>query len=518
MSNSEEALQSSAASSSVLHVDENGKHRQSQRKVMRKSAPFTTSERLTHIPSGKPVLLKLPSGHLKSVVLQAAAEGGVRGGDDLISLGKFGVFRGSEIVGLPFGHSFEIVGGDKGGPSRLNANGGVLGKRKAGDEEKDLLDQSEEDVRDGSAGPTFGTEPVEGGGAKGRQGKASKEAGLPTPGQLRVVIEAPGAEAIEETDATNELYADGDPDSAYAQTAQLLTTIDISALKDAGVDGKTIIQQATEGNINFAQKTAFSQAKYRKRKESKHMRIFTPLAPTPSIIAAHNAERSAEKMRGLREDSIAQMLSFANVAAGGRYLIVDGVGGALTGSVLERLGGEGRVLVIGDNESPPAFESLAQLNLEEEHLSILRSLHWAATEIGWEPQSEIDVHATHKPAGKPVNDRDRQRLRKRQGQHEEYQETRQELLDGDWDGLLAACPYETISVLQRLIPHLGGSASIAVHSPFVQPLIEASARLRYIPELINVLITEPCLREYQVLPGRTHPQMIQSSTAGYVLS
>ncbi|CEH17993.1 tRNA(1-methyladenosine) methyltransferase, subunit GCD10 [Ceraceosorus bombacis] len=491
MSNSKEGLQSSAASGSVLHVDQNGKHRQSHRKITRKSAPFTTSERLTHIPSGKPVLLKLPSGHLKSVVLQAAAEGGVREGDDLISLGKFGVFRGSQIVGLPFGHSFEIVGGDKGGPSRTNANGGVLGKRKAGDEEQDLLDQSEEDVRDGSAGPTSSTEPPKGGGAKGKQGKASKEAGLPTPGQLRVVIEAPGAEAIEETDATNELYADGDPDSAYAQTAQLLTTIDISALKDAGVDGKTIIQQATEGNINFAQKTAFSQAKYRKRKESKHMRIFTPLAPTPSIMAAHNAERSAEKMRGLREDSIAQMLSFANVAAGGRYLIVDGVGGALTGSVLERLGGEGRVLVIGDNESPPAFESLAQLNLEEEHLSILRSLHWAATEIGWEPQSEID------------------------GQHEEYQETRQELLDGDWDGLLVACPYETISVLQRLIPHLGGSASIAVHSPFVQPLIEASARLRYIPELINVLITEPCLREYQMadgqLPNRTSIRHVKTS-------
>ena len=77
------------------------------------------------------------------------------------------------------------------------------------------------------------------------------------------------------------------------------------------------------------------------------MRTFTPLAPTPSIMAAHNAERSAEKMRGLSENSIAQMLSFANVAFGGRYLIVDGVGGALTGSVLERLGGEGRVLVIG---------------------------------------------------------------------------------------------------------------------------------------------------------------------------
>lgn len=42
----------------------------------------------------------------------------------------------------------------------------------------------------------------------------------------------------------------------------------------------------------------------------------------------------------MRPDALAQLLSFANVGAGGRYIVVDGVGGALVGAVLERLGGE----------------------------------------------------------------------------------------------------------------------------------------------------------------------------------
>lgn len=42
--------------------------------------------------------------------------------------------------------------------------------------------------------------------------------------------------------------------------------------------------------------------------------------------------------------------------------------------------------------------------------------------------------------------------------------------------------------------------------------------LRLSNDLLNLSITEPWLRRYQVLPGRTHPEMSTSSTAGYILS
>lgn len=48
-------------------------------------------------------------------------------------------------------------------------------------------------------------------------------------------------------------------------------------------------------------------------------------------------------------------------------------------------------------------------------------------------------------------------------------------------------------------------------------MIEAQARLRLRPECLSVTVTEPWLRRYQVLPGRTHPEMQTSATGGYIL-
>lgn len=47
--------------------------------------------------------------------------------------------------------------------------------------------------------------------------------------------------------------------------------------------------------------------------------------------------------------------------------------------------------------------------------------------------------------------------------------------------------------------------------------METQARLRANPNFINVSITEPWLRRYQVLPARTHPDMSTSASGGYIL-
>ena len=51
----------------------------------------------------------------------------------------------------------------------------------------------------------------------------------------------------------------------------------------------------------------------------------------------------------------------------------------------------------------------------------------------------------------------------------------------------------------------------------MQPLVEAQARLRASHSFINVSVTEPWLRRYQVLPARTHPDMSTSASGGYIL-
>lgn len=107
--------------------------------------------RLERIPAGQPLLLRLPSGVHKQVTLKAGTT---------VSLGKYGCFRASDLIGLPFGHTFEIVGGSTGGNDKRAAQKRVKEMERAnekrklkGEEEKvipsELVDTSEGDDKAG---------------------------------------------------------------------------------------------------------------------------------------------------------------------------------------------------------------------------------------------------------------------------------------------------------------------------------------------------------------------------------
>lgn len=106
---------------------------------------------------------------------------------------------------------------------------------------------------------------------------------------------------------------------------------------------------------------------------------------------------------------------------------------------------------------------------------------------------------------------------KKRANIEDFIATRQQFFEGEFDAVIIACPYEPYSIIHRLTPYLAGSANVVVHSPHLQPLVEAQARLRASHSFINVSVTEPWLRRYQVLPARTHPDMSTSASGGYIL-
>lgn len=448
-----DALNATAGPSLVSK--ENGNIKHCKNRAIPTSAALR--RRLTHIPTKQPVLLRLPSGKIKSVELHPAK---------VVSLGKFGAFRAEDIIGMPFGLTYEIVN---------NVNSDEKGRGKA---------------------------------AKRGGGGADQQ-----PGDLKVVINRSLTE-LEETSATNELINDD-------QGAQALTFLDIRALKELGIQGKEIIQKEVESNTSFQQRSSWSQQKFVMRKESKHLQMFTPIPPTLTNVCdffVEKFDRDVDKLRGLRADSIANILSLAGVGPGGRYLLVDGVGGALAGAILERMGGEGRLLALNDADSPPAFDLMAQMSLPITAIQpVLKTLHWASTEKSWVPVLQIEESDEVTPTGKVANDRDKQRHRKKKAQFQEFENTRLDFFDGEFDALIIACQYDCVSIIDRLLPYLAGSSHIVVHHPFLQTLTEAHAQLRPYHSLIDVSITEPFQRKYQVLPGRMHPEMNTSATGGYIL-
>ncbi|UZJ55971.1 hypothetical protein CBS101457_005291 [Exobasidium rhododendri] len=426
--------------------------------------------RLTHIPAKQPILLRLPSGKLKSVELHPGKT---------VFLGKFGNFRADDIIGLPYGLTYEIVA-----PTVDSAS--------------TPSESAQESVSKGNGN----------GKGKARTNKKNDQVG-----ELKVVINRTLSE-LEATTATNENINDN-------QEAQTMTYLDIRALKEAGLEGRDIIQREVESNSSFQQRTSWSQQKFVMRKESKHLQLFTPVPPSLTNVFTYfneKFEKESDKLRGLRPDSVASMLSLVGVAPGGRYIVVDGVGGAIAGAMLERMGGEGRLLALNDADSPPAFDLMTQMNLPPTTIdSVLKTIHWACTEKSWQPSLSVNESDETTPAGKPANDRDKQRFRKRRAQYNDLERTRQDLWQGEFDGLIIASPYECVSIIERLLPYLAGSSHIVVHHPYLQPLTEAHAQLRLYHSLIDVSITEPFQRKYQVLPGRMHPEMNTSSTAGYIL-
>lgn len=83
--------------------------------------------------------------------------------------------------------------------------------------------------------------------------------------------------------------------------------------------------------------------------------------------------------------------------------------------------------------------------------------------------------------------------------------------------VILATEYEPYSVLSTLLPYIAGSASVVVYSPHLQTLYDLQSRLRAHPEFLSPSIHEPFLRRYQVLPGRTHPEMNGLGSTGCIL-
>ncbi|KAK2825748.1 hypothetical protein FQN49_007402 [Arthroderma sp. PD_2] len=116
---------------------------------------------------------------------------------------------------------------------------------------------------------------------------------------------------------------------------------------------------------------------------------------------------------------------------------------------------------------------------------------------------------------------------------------------GGFDGLIVATLMDPASILKHTVPLLAGSAQVVVYSPYVEPLVQladlysTARRTAYITYKREVaegaaedkeedfpvdptLLLAPTLhtsrvREWQVLPGRTHPLMTgRGGAEGYV--
>ncbi|CZT11362.1 probable translation initiation factor 3 (eIF-3) zeta subunit [Rhynchosporium agropyri] len=142
---------------------------------------------------------------------------------------------------------------------------------------------------------------------------------------------------------------------------------------------------------------------------------------------------------------------------------------------------------------------------------------------------------------------------RKQRRHNKIKQIVDSTLDGGFDGLVIASHMDPVSILRHTIPLLRGGATIAIYAPTIEPLVtlsdaySTSRRTAFIqappesflslpPEsslhwpgdedfplnptlLLNTAVQSARIREWQVLPGRTHPVMTGKGGAeGYLFT
>ncbi|XP_072031787.1 tRNA (adenine(58)-N(1))-methyltransferase non-catalytic subunit TRM6-like [Amphiura filiformis] len=395
-------------------------------------------------------------------------------------------------------------------------------------------------------------------------------------------------------------------------STQKLSREDISSLKESGHSGESIIEQLVENSASFKDKNVYSQAKYRKKKREKHLTRFQILRPSTRLLCDMYWNRAPSKIIQLRADTLAQILTAANIQSTSKVMLVESTQGLVLGAMMERMAGQGTIvqfhsedkpvrlavdaynfpqsyqdtvhsLVLGNvgrlfkeincTESPKAQESTevekSQVQITEkmdtESGDTKQTLQQGATcteqsadlqeerkasddmqkdesktEVGSSTESaqsakvkdqeesamEItsrEESGTEKKQGKgkrkiETPEQKEAKLERQQQRQEAFVKVKEILQQKNMDALVIVSRFQPSPILMALIELLALSRPFVVYCSNKEPLMECYLKLRERGGAISLRITETWLRNYQVLPKRTHPLVTMSGTGGYLLT
>ncbi|KAK7321802.1 hypothetical protein VNO77_32755 [Canavalia gladiata] len=329
-------------------------------------------------------------------------------------------------------------------------------------------------------------------------------------------------------------------------TAQSLTGEDIEAMRRQGARGNEIIDALIANSATFEKKTAFSQEKYRLKKQKKYAPKVLMRRPGARSICEAYFKKYPSKIGFLRVDTLSFLLSMANVSSNSDILVVDMVGGLLTGAVAERLGGTGFVCNSHLGQAPYSMDIVRIFNLSDEickrivrsPISDLLSQKESPGQIQQndvcnvesqsndqicEPASMEEISGSTENGISDLGAENTEPAIKVCKGPKAGEKAQQETIDlwkeNGFSSLIIAAPeLDTWTLVRDLLPLLANSAPFAIYHQYLQPLATCMHNLQLEKMAIGLQISEPWLREYQVLPSRTHPCMQMSAFGGYILS
>lgn len=327
-------------------------------------------------------------------------------------------------------------------------------------------------------------------------------------------------------------------------SSQTLNQRHLAKLVRKGTEGAAIVSALVENSKTFDSKTEFSKAKYIARKQKKYQLRCRMVRCTAYSVCQTLYKKDRIKMMNLREDTLGQILSYSNVSAGCQVLVMETCMGVVTGALAQRMGGYGKIMSVYSGQQPSFTDMICRFNLsfaEQHSVKWLHSGDVFAEDVvtASDPKAQDPEKAEREALSWPcplqdhtraylekiTNKKDKRlflakrcaRFARKLTRHTGL-EAKEMLHARKCDSIVLVARYDPTSTLIDLLPYLASSSPFVVYSEYMEPLAECFRELQKQGLAINIRLMDTWMREYQVLPGRTHPAMHMSQNGGFLLT
>lgn len=327
--------------------------------------------------------------------------------------------------------------------------------------------------------------------------------------------------------------------------SQTLTTEEIAKLREVG-SSNDIVEKLIANSKTFSEKTEYSQEKYMKKKEKKYYGYIQVRKPTIRILTQMFYRQDPGKTLGLRMDDLSQILTYSNIQSVGNHILYDsGTSGLVTAALLNAIGVNTSATlihmhpgnecqknaVIAMHFPPEQLDRCVNVNL----YSVLRCYYQnkdtystetkenSATEKETK-ESSVTSEETKAPTENVTDSRKRKleddeeptnAKKKPCWQYENEKACR--ILENKVDSLVVVAKDHPINLVKELLCFLKGGRNLVVFSLLKEPLQDLFVYLKERSDFISIRLSTNFMRNYQVLPGRTHPEMLMNC-GGYTLT
>ena len=204
--------------------------------------------------------------------------------------------------------------------------------------------------------------------------------------------------------------------------------------------------------------------------------------------------------------------------------------GIVSASLIDRLGTDGTIINFYSGPLDQPSQAVLALNLPKEQLDRLISVNIQTfflndnddqdnSNLSSEPENANNLsRENNEILGKRKSEGETRVGGKMRKKNEDTEKALKILNEKKGDALIIVGKEHPTNIFMKLIKFLEISRPFVVYSPLREPLQDLYCDLKQRNDIISLRLTESWLRDYQILPERTHPDIRISGSGGYLLS